>query len=181
MEAPLEHALLGLLQQQPRSGYDLRKIFTATPMGIFSDSPGAIYPALQRLERRGWIAGRIENRGALRRRRLFRLTAAGAAAFRQLQEQPLTTDDLKRLHHVMLKFSLMDKSHGPAASVAFLKSLARILAAYIPTLRAHLAPGMSLSGRLALEHGIADYESLLGWTRSAMARYRSSARRGAPR
>lgn len=179
MSSTLEHALLGLLQQQPRSGYDLRKIFTATPMGIFSDSPGAIYPALKRLERRRWIVGKIEQRGQLRRRRLFRLTAAGASAFRQLQERPLTTEDLKRLHYVMLRFSLMDNSLGPAASVDFLKSLARILSQYIPALRAHLLPGMPLSGLLALEHGISDYESLLNWTRSAIARYRSSARRGA--
>lgn len=181
MYSALEHALLGLLHQQPRSGYDLRKVFTATPMGIFSDSPGAIYPALKRLEHRGWLQGRIEERGDLRRRRIFRLTSVGESAFRRLQQQPLTTEDLKRLDHVMLRFSLMDQSLGPAASVDYLKSLARILAEYIPTLRAHLVPGMPLSGRLALEYGISDYQSLLNWTRSAIARYRSSARRGTSR
>jgi len=38
----LGYALLGLLQQQDRSGYDLRKIFSTTPMKSFSDSPGSI-------------------------------------------------------------------------------------------------------------------------------------------
>ena len=43
----LEFALLGLVHDhQPCCGYDLRKIFTETPMGSFSDSPGSIYPAL---------------------------------------------------------------------------------------------------------------------------------------
>src|SRR5260370_3518580 len=55
----LAYALLGLLRQQPRSGYDLRKIFANTPMGTFSDSPGAIYPALQRLEKHGLVSSRV--------------------------------------------------------------------------------------------------------------------------
>ena len=40
------------------SGYDLRKIFTTTAMGSFSDSPGAIYPALARLEANGLVRER---------------------------------------------------------------------------------------------------------------------------
>jgi DNA-binding PadR family transcriptional regulator len=45
----LGYALLGLIHQKPSSGYDLRKTFTETAMGSFSNSPGAIYPALARL------------------------------------------------------------------------------------------------------------------------------------
>ena len=48
----LEYALLGLLHQQPQSGYDLRKVFETTALGNYSGSPGAIYPALRRLESR---------------------------------------------------------------------------------------------------------------------------------
>ena len=47
----LGYALLGLIHQQPLSGYDVKKIFASTPMAGFSDSPGAIYPALRRLEK----------------------------------------------------------------------------------------------------------------------------------
>ena len=55
----LGFALLGLIHQQPMSGYDLRKIFASTAMGSFSDSPGAIYPA-RRLEARGLVRGTVE-------------------------------------------------------------------------------------------------------------------------
>ncbi len=174
MRSLLEHALLGLLQQQPRSGYDLRKVFATTPMGTFSDSPGAIYPALHRLERRGLIRGQIQERGGLRRRRLFRLTAAGLNAFRLLQERPVTRDDLAHLEALMLRFAFMDQALGRAASVRYLKALASELAAHIPTLRTHLAPDMPLSARLALEHGISDYKALLRWTQSAVVRYRGA-------
>jgi hypothetical protein len=72
----------------------------------------------------------------------------------------------------MLRFAFMDQSLGPAASVRLLKALAVELAAHIPTLRAHLAPDMPLSARLALEHGITGYKTLLRWTRTAVLRYR---------
>ena len=55
----LGFALLGLLEERPRSGYDLRKVFAQTAMGTFSDSPGAIYPALGRLEKRGLVRGTV--------------------------------------------------------------------------------------------------------------------------
>ena len=57
----LEYALLGLTYQAPMSGYDLRKIFTTTAMGHFSSSPGAIYPALQRLEARSLLKATIDD------------------------------------------------------------------------------------------------------------------------
>ena len=66
----LGYALLGLLHQAPQAGYDLRKTFVSTPMAAFSDSPGAIYPALRRLAGQGWIAPVEPARGG-RRRRLY--------------------------------------------------------------------------------------------------------------
>ena len=45
----LGYALIGLVQEDPRSGYALRKVFEDTPMGAFSSSPGSIYPALKKL------------------------------------------------------------------------------------------------------------------------------------
>ena len=56
----LGFALLGLLQQQPRSGYALRRVFATTPMGHYSSSPGAIYPALRRLEQQGLVRGALD-------------------------------------------------------------------------------------------------------------------------
>src|SRR6185295_20202168 len=77
----LECALLGLLNQVPRSGYDLRKVFAETPFTHFSDSPGAVYPALRRLEGRGFLKALPGKEGGGRRRRTLRLTPPGVAAF----------------------------------------------------------------------------------------------------
>lgn len=176
----LAYALLGLLQQEPRSGYDLRKIFSSTPLTFFSDSPGSIYPALQRLERRGLIRSQVQERSGLRRRRLFRLTTAGAIELKRWQTRPIVREDVIRgTNELMLRFGFMDESLGPDHSLCFLAAMERELADYIPTLRAYLehhSGEMPLSGRLALESGVLSYESLLRWARDAIVTYEKKKR-----
>src|SRR5262245_14958046 len=104
----LELALLGVLDQGPHSGYDLRKTFTLTPLAHFSDSPGAIYPALARLRRRRLIepAARAQKGG--RRRVAFRLTALGRRAFLSWLRRPPTQDEVARdADAVILRFAFM--------------------------------------------------------------------------
>jgi DNA-binding PadR family transcriptional regulator len=171
----LGYALLGLLHQQPRSGYDLRKIFAATPLTSFSDSPGSIYPALRRLERCGLVRSRVEEGTGLRRRRMFHLKPGGLAELQRWQRQPIGRDDVIRgVDALMLRFGFMDESLGPGDSLHFVVALQRELAAYLPTLRAYLekhGPSMPLSGRLALESGIMSYEALLSWAQQAIRIY----------
>src|SRR5258707_11337877 len=90
----LAFALLGLIGKEPRSGYDLRKFFSSTPMISFSDSPGAISPALHRLEQRGLVRGHVAEGPGRRRRRIFELTARGRAEIRRWQTQPLVGRDV---------------------------------------------------------------------------------------
>jgi len=171
----LAFALLGLIWQEPRSGYDLRKFFSSTPMISFSDSPGAIYPALHRLEQRGLVRGHVEERPGLRRRRIFQLTARGRAEFRRWQTQPVMRNDVVRnLDALMLRFAFMDQFAEKGAALRFLKAFHKELAAYIPSLRKYLRSNrehMPQSGRLAVESGIQAYETQLRWTKDAMATY----------
>ena len=109
----LGFALLGLIQQKPASGYDLRKIFASTAMGTFSDSPGAIYPALQRLEERGLIRSVVEDGSGLRRRRLFHLALQGEAELKTWLRKPVTRDEVvRRNHELLLRFAFTDRVLG---------------------------------------------------------------------
>lgn len=74
----------------------------------------------------------------------------------------------------MLRLAFMDEVMAPAASIRLLQSLARELAAYLPTLHAYLNEHrreMPLSGRLALESGIRAYEDQSRWVRDALKAY----------
>src|SRR5262252_5160459 len=101
-------------------GYDLRKFFFATPMKSFSDSPGAIYPALRRLEKQGFVRSQVQDRAGLRRRRLFRITSAGQAELKRWAGLGLTRDDVvSNFKEVMLRFGFMDELLGRGLQPVF--------------------------------------------------------------
>jgi DNA-binding PadR family transcriptional regulator len=178
MKAPvaqLGYALLGLLHERPGSGYALRRMFAASPIGTFSDSPGAIYPALRKLERQRLVRGRVQRSAGLRQKVIFRLTPRGRAALEEWLQRPLTRADVVRgMDGVMLRFAFTDGVFGPAASIRLLRSLAAELHAYVPELHAYFnehGAAMPLSGRLALESGIRSYEGLSRWAGDALRAY----------
>ncbi len=174
----LGYALLGLLHHAPLSGYGVRKMFAGSPMGTYSDSPGAIYPALQRLEKAGLVRGRVEEGSGLRRKKIYRPTDAGLAALKQWLMQPVTREDIiRRLEELMLRFSFMDYVIGEAGTVRFLNSLQNELEAYVPVLREYFASHraeLPRSGMLALESGIRGYETMLKWCEHAIAAYQGN-------
>jgi DNA-binding PadR family transcriptional regulator len=171
----LGFALLGLIHQQPMSGYDLRKVFTSTAMSNFSDSPGAIYPALGRLEASGLVCGTVEESTSLRKRRVFTITRKGLAAFKAWLRRPVTRDDIVRgIGDLMLRFAFMDQAVGEKRTVEFLGELADEVQGYIRSLKQFIesnASKMPLSARLALECGIGEYEMRLEWARTSIALY----------
>jgi DNA-binding PadR family transcriptional regulator len=173
----LGYALLGLLQQKSASGYELRKIFTETPLGSFSDSPGAIYPALRRLEVGGFIRGKIEKASGLRQRKVLQITPTGLTELRTWLTQPVAHADVaSRLNELMLRFAFLDTAAGEAATLEFLQSIEAALRSYIPTLKTFLkshAAKMPRSGRLALESGILGYEAQFLWASRAIVNYKT--------
>ena len=173
----LTYALLGLIHQKPRAGYDLRKIFAETAMGSFSNSPGAIYPALERLEKHGAIASEVMESAGLRRRRVFRITEPGEQEFKQWLSKPVTRDEIIRgTGEPMLRFAFMEQALGAQAAITFLRNLRVELDAYVPGLKEYLhqhGPQMPLSGMLALDSGIRNYETLQRWVAYAIQTYQS--------
>ena len=171
----LGYALLGLLQQKPSSGYDLRKIFSSTSMGTYSDSPGAIYPALRRLEKQGLIRGTIEEGSGLRRRQLFRLSPKGAAELKRWIAAPVTREDVTRFSdQVLLRFAFSEAVAGPQASLDLLHSFAAALKIQVAALHKEheaLKKVAPTSGRLAFECGLRGTEALLQWTEYAIRTY----------
>ena len=172
----LGYALLGLIHQQPRAGYALAKVFTTTPMGHYSGSPGAIYPALRALERAGLIRGRVERGGTLRPKRVFSPTRKGLAELRRWLEPPVSGDDvIWRLDELMLRFAFMDRLVSRAETLRFLESFRDAVDAYVVVLELHrteTASTMSLHGQLALESGLAGYQTLARWARHALGTLR---------
>jgi transcriptional regulator len=72
-----ELLILSLLDAQPRHGYDIVKLLDSRSGGTLHFHVASLYPLLYRLEKRGWIQGRLVEKPNQRRRRYYRLTADG--------------------------------------------------------------------------------------------------------
>lgn len=168
----LEYALFGLLRQKDQAGYDLRKTFTETAMRHYSDSPGSIYPALRRLQARGWIEAEPKDR---RGREVFRPSPAGVSAFVEWLSRDLTYNDVVlRLQEVMLRFAFMDGNVPRSTAIRFLEQFERELSVYVGELRAQFDQmGSNFpihTGVLAFQSGIEGMEAQLSWARQARIR-----------
>lgn len=78
-----ELLILSLLEARPRHGYEISQLIEDQSGGALTFNIASFYPLLYRLEKRGWIQGRWVEKPGQRRRRYYKLTAAG----RQILEQ----------------------------------------------------------------------------------------------
>lgn len=72
-----ETLLLSLLEPGPRHGYELSKLIDDRTGGRLTFHVANVYTSLYRLERAGFVVGRWVEKAGERRRRFYRLTAAG--------------------------------------------------------------------------------------------------------
>jgi PadR family transcriptional regulator AphA len=168
----VEHVLLGMISTQPSSGYDLKRRFATTPIGVYQPSSGTLYPALDRLERRGLLSS--EPLRAIRgpARRVYRLTADGHTAHIAWVREPVVPETVVQdLGMHLLRFALMVDVLPEDEVTAFLASLRAALAGFVTSLERYLAgPGLgeNLAARLAVEHGLVAHKASLAWTERAI-------------
>lgn len=72
-----ELLILSLVEARPRHGYEISKMIDLRSGGDLRFNAASLYPLLYRLEERGWIEGRWVEKARQRRRRYYKLTAAG--------------------------------------------------------------------------------------------------------
>lgn len=169
---PLSYALIGLALAEPRTGYALRKVFENTPLGIFSSSPGSIYPALRKLVAGGYL--QVENEGD--RHSVYGSTKAGVKVLEAWATAPVTLAEVARaMDVVMLRFAFQEKLGAPEKTVRFLESFQSVVGTHVDQLNAFLQSGeaddMSAHGRLAMENGIMGYETNLVWASKALSAF----------
>jgi len=82
MSMSLEHILLGMLRE-PATGYELKTAFNEGERYFWSAELSQIYPALQKMERQGWLQSRREPSEKGPERRVYRRTTKGAQELKQ--------------------------------------------------------------------------------------------------
>ena len=85
----LPHILLGLLCDQPRTGYDLERAMREELDHVWRAKFSQIYPALARLRRAGQVHLKVLGPRGGPRRNLYRVTAAGRRELRSWLAAPV--------------------------------------------------------------------------------------------
>ena len=77
----IDYTILGVLIETPSHGYSIKKYLLENFSKDFGLNDGQLYPALARLESRGWIRKRVVPQPRSPARHLYRITPKGEEAF----------------------------------------------------------------------------------------------------
>jgi len=141
---------------------------------VYQPSSGALYPALERLERRGLLGSEtLRPAAGGRPRRVYRLTVEGRQAHLGWVREPVRPQTVGQdLGMHLLRFVMMADVLPAGEVLGFLASLRTALAGLVATLeQAAAGPDLAASpaARLAVEHGLAVHRASLAWTGQAIS------------
>ena len=102
---------LFFIEQQPRHGYDLIKAVEERSNGVYSPSPGIVYPALTYLEEAGFVTSAVDGN-----KKLYTITEEGKSHLEDNREAVAgTLDFLARTGEQMSRFREFVKADWPFA------------------------------------------------------------------
>lgn len=113
----VRNAILGLLAQKPRHGYELRAVFEAVVGGVanWDVKPAQIYTTLDRLEESGLVARSSDlGEGAEPSRRVYCLTDRGDQELREWFTSGVATEHQRDEFFVKLMVALASREADPA-------------------------------------------------------------------
>lgn len=100
LQGTLDMLILKALQLEPMHGFGLSTRLGQMSKGVFQVEMGSLYPALCRLEARGWVKAKWGTSENNRRARFYELTAAGR---RQLETESSAWSLLSSTINAMLR------------------------------------------------------------------------------
>ena len=99
----IKFVILGYLSWQPLTGYDLKKIISASETLPWSANNNQIYRALVQLHEAGWVSKTVEDQEGAPDRHVYRATDAGREVLRDWVQTPPGPPQSKKsfLHQLM--------------------------------------------------------------------------------
>ena len=82
----LDMLVLKVVSAHPEHGWGIGQRLQQASRGVFDVNQGSLYPALQRLLKRGWIRSEWRVTESGRRARYYRITSSGQAQLDKEQE-----------------------------------------------------------------------------------------------
>jgi PadR family transcriptional regulator, regulatory protein AphA len=101
----IKYAILGFLSWQPFTGYDLKKMITASTAFYWSGNNNQIYTALVRLHQEGLVSLEVQNQDYLPSRKIYTLNEAGKSALREWISSPPELPQFKKTFLMQLAWA----------------------------------------------------------------------------
>jgi PadR family transcriptional regulator, regulatory protein PadR len=77
LQGTLDMLILRTLQWGPQHGYGISQAIRAQSSEVLQVETGSLYPALQRLEKHGWVTAEWKQTESNQRAKYYKLTASG--------------------------------------------------------------------------------------------------------
>jgi DNA-binding PadR family transcriptional regulator len=168
---PVQNALLALLSERPRHGYELRELFEAALGGHWELNSGQIYSSLDRLARDGLVVEEGIERGAGPDKRLWAVTTEGREALAKWFASPVQRD-YRLKDEVFLKLMLALAIEPSTARQVLLVQRRELFRELHDLTARHnkLDPRRQLARILLLDSAIMHTEAELRWLEMVEAR-----------
>lgn len=166
--ASLKHFILGLLTQQPMSGYDINRVLKGLGWLVGNPSFGSLYPALHALQEDGLVTVDVDNRERRPARKIYTITDAGTQTLRQWIDQPAGAHASTKAFVMRL---ILADSFSHAGLIGQLHQRRAQVAAHLAALEQTATTwddNQGLGQQMALEYGLALANAELAWLDSAL-------------
>lgn len=161
----VRHAVLGLLAQKPRHGYELRAAFEAVVGGeeLWEVKPAQIYTTLARLERDGLVAPEAVEQDAGPEKRIYTITPAGRQFLREWFACGCAREHQRDEFFIKLMIALVSGIADPYKLINTQRNYLYQQLHAITTQRAFANPRRELAKILLLDKAVMHLEADLRW------------------
>lgn len=161
----VRHAILGLLAQRPRHGYELRAAFSAVIGGDenWEVKPAQIYTTLNRLEEAGMVWQQAVEQDGGPEKHIYAVTETGLAALREWFDDGIPPEHQRDEFFVKLMTGLVSGAADPTRIIQIQRSLLYKELHAATTLRESYNPRAEIAQILLLDKSIMHLEADLRW------------------
>ena len=163
------HFILGLLSQQPMSGYDIKQYLECMGWLVGNPSFGAIYPALHALLEDGLVTLEIISYENKPPRKIYSITTAGEFALKEWIHQPLFSGASSRAFVMRLLLATQLSHEGLLAHLRQRHHQVTEQQAALKRTIGKTDPPTDLGQRLAFDYGMAVASTELDWLEDLIA------------
>ncbi len=159
----LRYFVLGLLAQQPMSGYDIKHFVKGLSWLIGSPSSGSLYPALRSLLEEQLVSVEIVPGVDKPPRKIYSIEQVGRDTLQEWIEKPVVSD--APLKSFVMRLLLAD-SFPPANLAAYLQQRRTQVATHqadLAKMSETMSSGTDLGLRLALHYGLELASAEMAW------------------